>query len=204
MMEKYTIAAFDFDDTITRKCTFVGIMVYLVGLDKFLLKMAVLLPDVISYKLGYLSNSAIKKKMFTRFFAGMKESDYKKFCRQYSEKVVDSIVAEKAREKIRWHKENGHKLVIVTASMEDWIKPWAEKNDFELVLSTKPEVKEGLLTGDFANNNCFGEEKVKRLLEKYPNRKEYILYAYGDSDGDKALLEYADYPVFNFVEGRTG
>lgn len=204
MIEKFTIAAFDFDDTITRKCTFVGIMVHLVGLDKFLLKMIKLLPDVILYKLGIMSNNDIKLRMFTRFFAGMKENEYKDFCKRYSEEVVSKIIAEKAKEKIDWHKTNGHKLVIITASMEDWVKPWADSNNFDAVLSTRPEIKEGFLTGEFENRNCFGEEKVKRLLEIYPNREDYVLYAYGDSDGDKALLEYADYPSFNFVEGRTG
>lgn len=33
---------------------------------------------------------------------------------------------------------------------------------------------------------------MRRLLEIEPNRKEYILVAYGDSQGDKELLEFAD------------
>jgi phosphoserine phosphatase len=35
-------------------------------------------------------------------------------------------------------------------------------------------------------------EKVNRLKELYPERETYHLMAYGDSRGDKELLDYAD------------
>lgn len=53
----------------------------------------------------------------------------------------------------------------------------------------------GYLTGRFITLNCYGQEKVKRLLEIEPDRKEYILVAYGDSRGDKELLEFADHGI---------
>ena len=40
--------------------------------------------------------------------------------------------------------------------------------------------------------NCYGEEKVKRLLQLYPERTEYWLTAYGDSRGDTELLDFAN------------
>lgn len=204
MNNKYTIAAFDFDDTITKKCTFVDIIIHVKGYTNFLLGMAILLPDVILYKLGLMSNYLVKKKMFTRFFAGVNKQDYYSFCEDYSLNKIDPILHEKAKEKIAWHKEQGHKLLIITASMEEWVKPWALINGFEDVISTKPEIIDDKLTGDFQTKNCFGKEKVNRLREKYPNREEYYLYAYGDSEGDKDLLQYADIPSYNYIEGCTG
>lgn len=200
MNYKYTIAAFDFDDTITRKCTFVGIIVYAKGYLKFLAGMLTLLPDVILYKLGLMSNYLIKKKMFTRFFAGIDIQKYLDLCNDYSLNHIDKLIRKEAQEKIDWHKQKGHNLIIVTASMEDWIKPWAFKNGFKEVISTKPQVKDGVLTGDFETKNCFGNEKVNRLLEKYPDRQEYFLYFYGDSEGDLELLKFADKPLYNFKE----
>ena len=61
-----------------------------------------------------------------------------------------------------------------------------------MILGTQIEEKDGLLTGRFLTKNCYGEEKVNRLLKKYPNRKDYHLMAYGDSQGDKELLAFAD------------
>lgn len=52
--------------------------------------------------------------------------------------------------------------------------------------------KEGRLTGRFKTKNCYGAEKVMRLLAWEPNRKEYRLKAYGDSRGDREMLQFAD------------
>ena len=60
-------------------------------------------------------------------------------------------------------------------------------------IGTKVEVDlDGKLTGRFLTKNCYGPEKVNRLLEIEPDRKNYFLYAYGDSRGDKEMLECAD------------
>ena len=60
------------------------------------------------------------------------------------------------------------------------------------VLGTQIEVKNGNLTGRFLTKNCYGQEKVNRILALYPDRNTYYLIAYGDSRGDKELLAFAD------------
>ena len=60
-------------------------------------------------------------------------------------------------------------------------------------MATEIEVDgNGLLTGRFKTANCSGQEKVNRLLEIEPHREDYYLYAYGNSTGDKEMLEMAD------------
>ena len=60
------------------------------------------------------------------------------------------------------------------------------------VLGTQVEVENGRLTGRFLTKNCYGQEKVNRMLVLYPNRSEYKLIAFGDSRGDKEMLAFAD------------
>ena len=60
------------------------------------------------------------------------------------------------------------------------------------IVGTRIEVENGMVTGRFLTPNCYGEEKVRRLLEVLPDRRLYHLTAYGDSRGDRALLAYAD------------
>ena len=48
------------------------------------------------------------------------------------------------------------------------------------------------MTGNFIGNNCYGQEKVNRLLTSQPDRDEYTLIAFGDSRGDRELLAIAD------------
>ena len=54
------------------------------------------------------------------------------------------------------------------------------------------EEREGVLTGRFLTKNCYGEEKVTRLLQLFPERTQYWLTAYGDSRGDFELLDFAN------------
>ena len=117
-------------------------------------------------------------------------------CKNYALEVIDEIVKNNAMERINWHKKKGHELVIVTASIHNWIQPWADKNGFKDVISTGAEERSGILTGRFQPRNCYGKEKLRRFLEKYPNRKEYYLFVYGDSRGDKEILQIADEPFF--------
>lgn len=63
-------------------------------------------------------------------------------------------------------------------------------------MGTKMEFDEKGFTGRFLSKNCYGKEKVSRLLCEYPDiekqRKEFFITAFGDSRGDKELLEFAD------------
>ena len=54
------------------------------------------------------------------------------------------------------------------------------------------ESKDGRLSGRFLTKNCYGREKVNRLLQLFPERKDYWLTAYGDSRGDYELLDFAN------------
>ena len=94
-------------------------------------------------------------------------------------------------EAIRQVLADGAEVLIVSASIDNWVRPFF-KNHVPMVLGTQIEVKDGLLTGRFLTKNCYGQEKVNRILALYPNREDYHLTAYGDSRGDKELLAFAD------------
>ncbi len=114
--------------------------------------------------------------------------DFNSLCRDYA--TTDRhILRPGGIEMIRKAKAEGHEVVIVSASIENWVQPFFP--DVK-VMGTKIETRDGLLTGRFLSRNCYGEEKVRRFLELYPDRQNYHLIAYGDSGGDRALLAFAD------------
>ena len=80
-------------------------------------------------------------------------------------------------------------MLIVSASIDNWVQPFFPH---VRVLGTQIEVNDGCLTGRFLTKNCYGQEKVNRILTLYPDRNTYHLIAYGDSRGDKELLAFAD------------
>lgn len=192
---KKVLAAFDFDGTITTKDTLFDFGLFVLGWPKFLSIMLVFLPTAIGFVTHKISNSQAKEVLFSLYFKFMKIEIFQEYCQKYSERIP-FIINSDALEKINWHKSQGHHLVIVSASIENWIIPWAQKMGFEKVIATKAEIINGKLSGLFLSPNCNGPEKTIRLLAEYPQRAEYQLYAYGDTQGDASLLKEADFAFY--------
>jgi phosphoserine phosphatase len=71
----------------------------------------------------------------------------------------------------------------------------------EYVLASELAIdSQNCITGKLQGKNCWGEEKVAQLNELFGSKDNYILYAYGNSRGDKELLELADYPFYRTFE----
>ncbi len=104
-----------------------------------------------------------------------------------------------AIEKLNWHQQQGDRVIVVSASMEDWLKPWCDSKGVEL-LATSLLSDNGIISGEFATPNCHGEEKVNRI-KALLNLSDYDrIFAYGDSSGDTEMLAIADegfYRKFN-------
>lgn len=192
--KKETIAAFDFDGTITTKDTLFDFIIFYVGNIRFIIGLFILSPVLILFKAGIIKNSTAKEIMFSYFFKGQSADYFNDKCHSYADRI-DKIIRKSTLDIIREHQHSNHKTLIISASVSNWIKPWAYRTGINEVISTEIEIKNGIVTGKFASPNCHGQEKVNRLLAKYPNRTEYTLYAYGDSRGDKELLELADHPT---------
>jgi len=188
------IAAFDFDGTITTKDTLFDFLIFYFGRRKLLAGLFVLSPILVLYKMGIIKNNVAKEKLFSYFFKNKKYIDFINKCEEYKTRI-DQICKNAILDKIKWHQEQDHTVIIISASISDWIKPWALKIGIDYVLGTEIEIKDNHITGKFASPNCYGQEKVNRLLSLYPDKDNYILYAYGDSRGDKELLEYSDHPT---------
>ena len=183
-----TLALFDFDGTITTDDSLLKFIRFVVGDRRFLLGLVVLSPMLVLYKLKLIPNYKAKQYLLSWFFKGMRKVDFLKVANEYSLVHIDKILRLKAIEKINWHKNQGHKVVVVSASIECWLRPWCEKNNLELI-ATKLEIKDDIVTGKLLSKNCYGVEKVNRIKELYDLEIFDYIYAYGDSSGDKRMLE---------------
>tara|TARA_B100000795_G_scaffold211967_1_gene165629 strand:- start:1185 stop:1775 length:591 start_codon:yes stop_codon:yes gene_type:complete len=185
------LALFDFDGTITTDDSLIKFVRFVVGDTKFIWGMIHISPMLTAYKLKIIPNYKAKQYMLSYFFKDMSEEKFLQVAREYSLNHIKTILRPKAMEKIAWHKEQDHKVIIVSASIESWLKPWCDQNNIDLI-ATKLEIKEGVITGKFLTKNCYGIEKAHRVQEAY-NLSDYDhIYAYGDSRGDKELLVLAD------------
>jgi len=185
------LALFDFDHTITSRDSFTDFILYAVGRKRFFCGFALLSPLVVAYKLGYSENWRAKEIVFSYFFEDWDIERFEKMALQYSHDKLPRIMRKIALERINWHKSRGHKIIIVSASIECWLKGWCQIHQLDLV-ATKVEVRDNRLTGKLGTINCYGIEKVNRLKEKCNVEEFDYIYAYGDSPGDREMLQLAN------------
>lgn len=191
MSMRRVVAAFDFDGTLTRKDTLILFLKYVLGSRRFLYALLKCSPWLLAYRLKLYPNWKAKQRLFSMCFKGMEYTRFVEYGISFAAAYLDLLqgYAVGALEK---HLTDGDDVYVVTASMEEWVRPLLAKYPSLRYIATIPECVEGRLTGRFASLNCYGEEKVRRLILCEPLRDEYELCAYGDSSGDKALLGIAD------------
>lgn len=186
------VHAFDFDGTLTRRDTLVEFIRYVKGDKEFLKCFLRYSPQLVAMKVGLYPNWKVKRQVFSYCFAGMKEEVFKDFSTRFAQ-AKSSLMRPAGVEKIRSLLQDDCQVVVVSASVENWVRPFfGDLSDAIQFLCTRVEVKDGVLTGRFLTKNCFGKEKVARLRTLYPDRRAIELTAYGDSRGDREMLDYAN------------
>ncbi len=195
------LALFDFDGTITTKDSLADFIQYAVGKPKYYIGLVQLSPMLTAYTFKLIPNYRAKEKMIAHFFKGWDVEEFQKIADRYSLEQIDKITRLEAIEKIRWHQEQKHKIVLVSASMECWLRAWCANYDIDLI-STRLESRDGSLTGQFLTKNCYGPEKAKRVKESYDLEAYDFVYAYGDSRGDRELLAIADESFYKPFRGN--
>lgn len=187
---------FDFDGTLTSADTLLHFIRYACGTWHFFLGFLLYSPLLVLMKLGLCPNYMVKQRVFSWFFRGMSYADFDSLCRHFAADNM-SLLRPKAVDMLHQLFARGENVMIVSASIDNWVRPFVEpfaesaSATFH-VAGTQVEVADGKLTGRFSSKNCYGEEKVNRIKAIYPNRKEWYMVAFGDSRGDRAMLNYAD------------
>lgn len=192
-MSAASLVFFDFDGTLTTRDSLPSFALHSLGKLRTLIGALKALPWILMWKLGAVSNSVAKERLFSFLFRGMAAPGFAACCESFApeiEKMVrPELVARMAR-----HIAAGDEVYIVSASIGDWIVPWAEKNgvDKSHVIATGAAVENGILTGRFSTPNCHGPEKVRRIQAVVGDIGVRSVVAYGDSGGDLPMLALAD------------
>ena len=182
------VYAFDFDGTLTTCDTLLAFIRYAKGTPAFLWGFLCHAPLLVLMKLGLYPNYRAKQRVFSWFFKGMSLEAFDALCQRFAS---DSrrLLRPEMLQKVEQAQAQGAEVLVVSASIDNWVQPFLPD---VTVLGTQIEVADGLLTGRFSSRNCYGQEKVNRILEHFPDRQSYHLTAYGDSRGDKEMLAFAD------------
>lgn len=187
-----TVVAFDFDGTLTKKDSFIEFIKFSKGSFKFYISTPLIGFLWLLSKLKLVETHKAKAVIFSYFFKNMSLEKFNSYCNNF-EVEIDKMLKQDAKSVIKNQLYKHSNVLIVSASIENWIKPWATSNGINTVLATKIAINaKANLTGKFSSQNCVGKEKVNRVLGVFPNRETYKLVVYGDSSGDKALMAIAD------------
>jgi phosphatidylglycerophosphatase C len=198
-----TVAAFDFDGTLSTRDNFVPFLRSVAGTAAVSRSMVVNSTRVATQPRAQRSRDALKALVLHDLFAGFDAATFDEIGREFASEVIQRHLRSEMVQRADWHRTQSHTLVIVSASLGVYLRPIAEQLRFDHVLCTELEVgDDGYLTGAMQGANVRGLEKVRRLdalLATPPfghgDSEPAYVWAYGDSSGDRYLWERADRAV---------
>lgn len=187
---------FDFDGTLTYRDT---MFLYLKSYDKkkFYRQFVKHTPLFILLKLGLIEAEKVKRSFISGVLKGEKKEKLELKAQKFFEEQYPQIIRKNALDFIENMDRENTESLIITASVDLWVKPFADKFQIKL-LATEAEFRNGIFTGNFATKNCNGREKVNRIKKEIENEKFDKIIAFGDTSGDKEMLAFADESHFKF------
>ena len=193
------VAAFDFDGTLSTRDNVVPFLAELVGIDGTIKVLAKTGWTLGRAGRGSWNREQLKEVVVAKALNGSPMLSLERFADEYAKTIIAKHLRTEAVDLAKWHQEQGHEVVIVSASFAVYLRPVAEHLGLDAVLATELEIDDlGRLNGKLRGPNVRGPEKVRRLDEYLATThggEPAFVFAYGDSSGDKELWARADRAV---------
>jgi len=188
------VAAFDLDGTLTRRDTLKPFLVRAFGWRRVAWTFLRLAPWALRVAAGRARVDDFKVRAIRRLFAGEDPARLRAVGLAHAQ-AVRTRLRPAALARIEWHRAQGHRLVLASASVDLYVEPLARTLGFDHVACTRLALAAGdRFDGTLAGEDCTGAAKV-RLIEAVLGPLQGIeLHAYGDSQGDHELLAAARHP----------
>ncbi|HET9730463.1 MAG TPA: HAD-IB family hydrolase [Acidimicrobiia bacterium] len=188
-----TVAAFDFDGTLTRGDTLVPFLAWGFGRRRVATALTAAAPAMaVAARTG--NRDAAKESLLTRVIGGRAHDEVLERGRGFGQRLARHGITADMSARLAWHRVREHELAIVSASLDVYLLELASRIDIHHVVCSTLEVVDGVCTGRLAGGNCRGVEKATRL-HALLGGDAVELWAYGNSRGDHEMLALADHPV---------
>src|SRR4030095_4636778 len=160
------IAIFDLDGTITHHDTLMPlVMRHLLRRPWRLARLVLVAPAALRF-LFARDRAALKQSLLRATLRGIARAELAGLSRQFvSDKIARGCFRD-ALGTIRRHRDAGHHLVLMSASVDFYVPEFARQLDFDEVISTEVRWIDDRLDGTLTSANRRGEEKARcvRLL----------------------------------------
>lgn len=151
---------------------------------------------VLAYKIGFIDmEHAMNEALQT--VKGMEEEELRRRTHAWVDEYVMPVVAAGARDALARHRDQGHKLVLLTSASPYESEAIVARLGLDDFLSTRYEVRDGKMTGKVVPPPCYGEGKVS-WAKRYAEEHDIDLtgsWFYSDSITDLPMLQVVGHPV---------
>jgi len=197
------IVAFDFDGTLTVRDSFRAFLRWRAGPLEYYFGLLRLTPAAVAW-LFHRSRQRLKAAMVHVYLSGLPREHLEREAAEFAALAAPLLMRPDALKAWRRHRLDGARMVIVTASPDVLVWPFARGLGADLLLGTRLAFdSHDRVTGAVEGANCRGAEKVRRLREAFgPDVR--LLAAYGDTAGDNEMLEIADEKFMRLFTGKPG
>jgi phosphatidylglycerophosphatase C len=195
------LVAFDFDGTLTHRDSFLAYLSWLAGPWRYWSGLAALAPSGLSWALDR-DRGRLKEAFVTRYMAGASRRQIERSARAFATASSGKLLRPDALRCWRDWRTRGARLIIVTASPEIIVAPFAHDLGADLLIGTRLTFDAAdRVTGRLEGANCRGMEKVSRLRATF-GQEVRLEAAYGDSRGDTQMLAIAGEGGMRVFRGR--
>ena len=195
------IVAFDFDGTLTTRDSFTAFLRWRTGPVRFAAGLLRLTPAALAYLLTR-DRGRLKAASVDVFLRGVARAELEAQARAFCTARFDALLRPDALDAWVRHGAQGDRRVIVTASPEVVVRPFAERLAADALIGTRLTFDpRGRVVRGFEGPNCRGEEKVRRLRARF-GEDVRVAEAYGDTGGDREMLALADHGHMRVFTGR--
>jgi len=195
------LVAFDFDGTLTCRDSFVDFLAWRAGSAAFAAGLVALALAFAAYGLDG-DRGRLKAAVARRFLGEISRAELGEDARRFRDARFDSLMRPDALRCWRDWRAQGARLLVVTASPEALVAPFAEALGADGLIATRLAFDaRDRFTGALDGANCRGPEKVARLRATL-GAGVRLAAAYGDTEGDREMLALADTPGFRVFTAR--
>lgn len=189
---------FDFDGTLTKKDTLFDFLKFSFH-SKYRIYYVFFLPLFVSAKLKIVDPGKVKELFISAFLKGYSYSEIEKLAQNYFDVNFSSLILPKADQYIKSISNYNDKF-IVSASLDFWLKPFADHYEMGLICTKAAFDPQGFYTGRFASENCNNQQKKIRIEKEIDLSLYDEIISFGDTKGDKAMFSIStesNYKYFN-------
>lgn len=201
-IEDAGVVAFDFDGTITVRDSYTSFLKWRAGPQRYMAGMVRLAPAGVGY-LGHRNRGRIKAAATREFLTGVSREQLEEEAKTFAQNMAPRLLRGDALATWKRWRTRRAKLVIVTASPDIIVAPFARGLGADALIATELQFDANdRATGGFATPNCRGQEKVRRLREMFGDDLQ-LKAAYGDTSGDKDMLKIADHRGYRVFTAKA-